>query len=700
MKNKLVVVVCLFLSIGLKGQESMNKKTFLIKREKLVYPALIQPDFNPEILNLEAPTPDGNSAKAYLMRQKIESKIHYSTKKNKPSHNTNFIKSGNTPLIGMSFEPFRVNFVGTVLPITAGIPSDNTLAISNDGIIVVGMNSVLYAYDTKGDSAYFPEYQIHLRALINGFTSSSYYDPKLAYDPNYDRFVLTFLKDNTPDKSEVIMCFSSTNNPNDPWYVYYLPGNPLDNNRWTDFPCLALTNDKIFYTANLIIPNEPWQIGFDGSIIWEMDKEACFNGEEDINAVLYSDIKFENRFIRNLHPVNGENGIADELVLLSNRNFDIENDTLFYLRLIDGELDIKALKADLPYGVPPNGRQFDTDISDPTKGLQTNDARVLGAVQFEDEIQFVANSIDPSTGFSAVYHGVISDIYSDTPSVSGRLISDSEKDYAYPNIVASGNESCDREVIIGFNYTSPTHFPGIASVHVNNDRVQSSVLIVKEGYNYVDRLPGGYERWGDYFGLQRKYNEPNKAFSFGYLALLSKSNSGFCAELQSPDSTRLQLSFSLVEDKEICQQEVIVEVVNGTPPFTYYWDNENQASTYNQKANLCAGDTVHVWVVDAKGCSTEGKYRIPFGFYSEDANVYPNPVNDIAAAQFQLNEDKVVRVELFDQSGRLVHVLVEKEAKKGLNEFIFSMTPLASGLYTVVISSSNEVLHQFKVIKM
>jgi len=698
MKYLLAIISLFNFTILIVAQQDYKKSFFAVKREKIVSPRLIQPDFESDIYNLEAPVPDGASAKSFLLRQKIASKAYYESYKGQTEVYQQ-LKNDGMPIIGKAFEPKRVNPVGTVLPLSAGIPSDNTLAISNDGIVLMAMNSLVYAYDLNTDTNHFEEYIITLRNFVDGGVSNSYYDPKLLYDPSVDRFILTFLKDSDPASSEVLMCFSSTNDPNDPWYVYELPGNPLENNRWTDFPCLSVTNDKVYYTANLIIPDVSWQVGFDGSIIWEMDKAAAFNGDLDIQATLYHDIKFNNQFVRNLHPVNGAEGVADELVLLSNRNFDIENDTLFYITLNNGDLSVNALKTSLPYGVPPNARQLDTDLSDPTNGLQTNDARVLGAIKFDDEIQFVGNSINPETGYSAIYHGVIQHTNSANPIVSGKLIADPIMDFGYPNIAFSGNEACDREVIIAFDYCSPTHFPGIAAVHINNNRICSPTRFIQEGGNFVNRLPGGYERWGDYFGLQRKFNEEGTVYSFGYLALENNSNSGYFAELFSPDSTRLEVFLELSNSSGVCDNDISATFLNSEEPIQYFWNESDIASSASVFKGACAGDTVHLRAVDNRGCEVENWFRVPFAPTNAGINVYPNPVSDIAAAKFTLDQDAQVRAELYDGAGKLVSVLIDRKAKKGLNEFVFNTSSLAQGMYAVAIFADGKMIQRFKVVK-
>lgn len=687
-----------FLSLSLLSfsvyAQNFNKSAFNIEKKRTVNPREIVPDFNPTITHLEAPNPDGNSSKSYLLQQKRASRDYF--KNFKPESSNLILKTNEQIGVGTTFIPTRWTPIGTSFPLYGGIPSDNTLAVSNDDIVMVSMNSLVYAHDLKEDTAVFENYQINLRSFVGGSMNSFYYDPKLIYDPVEDRFVLVLLKDNTPASSEVIVCFSTTSDPRDPWNIYSLPGNPLNNNRWTDFPAISLTHDKLYFTGNLIVPDEPWQTGFDGSVIWEMDKTAGFSGESSLNATLYDDIKYNDTFIRNLHTVQGGDGNANTLFLLSNRNFDVQNDTIFFLELTDGNLYIEPLITDVPYGVPPNARQVDTDTSDAENGLQTNDARVLGAVIIDDEIQFVGNTVNPETGFSAIYHGVVSNIY-DSPSVTGTIIGDSIKDFGYPNIAWSGNEPCDREVIIGFNHSSYTDFPGVSAVFCNNDRAYSEVLEVQQGQNYVDRLPGGYERWGDYFGLQRKFNAESTTYAFGYLAMENKRNSGFCAELFSPDTTTIHLNFSVQKPQNYCNNTIEAEVVSGLPPYTFVW-NDGPETNDNTFSGLCANDTVFCSVTDARGCTSTTKYVVPISPL-ENGNIYPNPTTDEAAVQFEVSADTKITATLYDDNGRLVKEISTLPAKKGLNEFSFSLQPLSAGVYTLILAEGDNIIESLKLVK-
>jgi len=694
----LTLLAAFIFAFGLKAQHTSKTQTFQLEKKSDFNPKELKPDdFSAQLIHLEAPSPDGPSYRSFLMRQKIASRSFYQDKLGKEDQLKN-LRSVPEPIINdAGFIPTRRLSNGNVQTLIAGIPSDNTCAISKAGIVLIGVNSHIYAYDTQGDSALFPNHSIPLNEVFSSTpTLANFYDPKVLYDPEFDRFVLTFLRGNTPVTSRVIMCFSSTNNPADPWYVYELPGNPLDNNRWTDFPCLSITPDKVYYTANLIIPNVSWQVGFDGSIIWEMDKAAAYSGQSDIQATLYHDIKYEDRFVRNLHPVNGADGTAPELILLSNRNFDIENDTVFFVSLQNGQVDVQALRTDLPYGVPPNARQSDTDTSDPTLGLQTNDARVLGAILFDDEIQFVANSINPNTGFSAIYHGRIT--WSDGYVVTGALLADDVKDLAYPNIAWSGNESCDREVIINFLYSAPDVFPGSGVVYMDNERNYSDMKIIKEGDNIVDRLPGGYERWGDYTGLQRRFDKPGSVYSFTYHALPDKRNIGFGVEILSPDSSAMHVQLALTNEPVVCGNYITPMVQGGVSPFSYFWNNATEP-TGSIFGPFCLSESITCTVVDARGCSETVTFVSSFDVPEGELTIFPNPNTDYFTALFSLEAVAVVEANLYDSAGNLVTELIIKEAQPGLNQLTFSTVTLAQGVYHLVVFSNGKKIHQEKVIK-
>jgi hypothetical protein len=668
-----------------------------IRKVARINPNALQPDFNPQLNNLERPLPDGESVRSYILRQKIESRKRFPIRINGTKSRSNDSVPAAAPRILYDWGMKRVLNNGAQFSIQGGIPNDNTLAVSDSGIVLAGINSSLYGWNIPDSTRVFTNFTTSLATLGGGGPADSFYDPKIIYDEEADRFILVFLKNFDPQTNGYMVCFSTSNDPTDDWNVYFIDGNPLDNNRWTDFPAISITEDELFITGNLIVPDVSWQVGFDGSVIWQVSKEDGYSGADTLNHRVFTDIRYNGRFIRNLHPVQGARGVTAEQYFMSNRNFDVQNDTVFVLKMLskldeEQNLDIKALRTDLPYGMPPNGRQADTDTSDATGGLQTNDARVLAAVYYDEKIQYVANCINPETGLSCIYHGFVQDPGGET-TIRGRYIADSHLDFGYPNIALCGNEYCEPEAMIGFNYAAPDSFPGVAMVYFSNDSLYSDLKIIKAGENYVDRLPGTYERWGDYFGLQRWHARTNEAVLVGYYGLNTRGNGSWLAHVQSPDTTKLIATIRINEGNQPCSARAVADISGGTPPYALTW---NTGTNSDNLSNVCDGQTIRVSVSDARGCTFSDS--LVYKASASVTGIFPNPSSTSFTMRFSLEDNRRINASVYDLSGRLVARILERDAKKGLNELNFSTEPLADGMYNVLIESGNEILKSERLI--
>ena len=535
------VLALFLLSTTALFAQSMQQKRISIEYAGAFDPRSSNPGVISFLYPTGAPVPGGEGYKSFLAAQKATQDYRNfpaSTARNKTTTNP-------APTAGYGTSIYRLTPQGNPFDFSGGIPNDNAMAISKDGILCAAVNSVFWAQDIHTGNLVMPSPVglFNLRQMASGSSFENYYDPKLIYDPTHDRFVLVFLKDNDAANSKIIVCFSSTNNPADPWHVYRLDGNPMDNNRWTDFPAVALSETGVVITGNLIIPNVSWQVGFDGSVIWHLDKLAGFSGE-NIMATVYTQIKHNGRLVRNLHAVRGHDNISDRLQFLSNRNFDLQNDTIFLVTLNEGDadttVDVQALVTNLPYGVPPNGKQGDTDTSDATKGLQTNDGRVLGAIQKDDWIQFVSTTAHGNNANAGIYHGFIANLAS-APKVTGRILWDPVRDLAYPNITWTGVHPTQIQCLIGFNFSSIDGHPGMGAVLIGNDTTFSDPIDLKNGTTYVDRHSDSYERWGDYFAVQPMFDDngeliSSEAWMAGFYGDGSNQNRTFISQVFSNDT--------------------------------------------------------------------------------------------------------------------------------------------------------------------
>ncbi|MBU1718200.1 MAG: hypothetical protein KKA07_03915, partial [Bacteroidetes bacterium] len=490
----LISLVCLLMMRPAGAQTlKYSQQALQFERTKEINVSSIRTDWFVSFRNLEKPLVGNNGYKRMLEAAKLEISRRYPrrTDRYSPSY-TNF--TTDTPIVHRNFE-------GNVF--SNSVPNDNTMAISNSGKLVSAINTNIRFYDIALDSL---EATISLTAFSDTLQlNNSQYDPKLIYDPSEDRFIIVYLAGNKDSTSNIIVGFSTSPDPTQTWNLYYLPGNPLNDTSWSDYPAIGLTGDELFITMNLLENEGEWQTAFKQSVIWQVNKFDGYAGTT-LNTLLWTDIVFGGTNIRNMHPVRGGSQLyGPDMYFLSNKNFAIQSDSIFMIH-IDGnisgtpQLTVDLLHSDVAYGMPPVARQ--TGIHT----LETNDARMLGAFIENSNIQFVFNCVDTTTGFAGFYHGVISDV-GGANTVSGNIISDTLLDFGYPNIAYCGDGAGDNRSVITFNHSGTAEYPGFSAMYYNGSGVFSKYTMIARGNTYINVLSGAYERWGDYSGIQRKYNE-------------------------------------------------------------------------------------------------------------------------------------------------------------------------------------------------
>ena len=454
-----------------------------------------------------APMPVMRSTK---VKEIIDSQRKRTSIKNKSSYLST--PEGLMPTINSSFNGKPIGM--------AGVPNDNTMAISNDGFIVSAINTTVTILNEQGERLGFK--------TLYGMTAGQlglldrYYDPKVIYDPLSDRFILVFLEGSTSSDTRIVVGFTETNDPTQTWNFYALNGRPLGGSTWSDYPIIAHNKTDLFITVNLLRDNESWQEGFVESFIWQVNKQDGYDGNEELRQNLFSGINFNNKPVWSICPVQpGFNFDQDNMYFLSVRPDAESNDTLFLHEVnnttISGEAQhqLRVLTTDTPYGVPPTAYQ-------PVVGfrLQTNDTRVLSAVYHDNTIHYVQSSILTDDIRSGVYHGVISSM-NGIPEVKGKIISSNELDFAYPSIAFAGETELDNQsMLITFSHVGENDYAGTSAVYHNKieglESIYSDVVRIKSGDSLINTFVADtIERWGDYTDIQRKYNEPGVVWLCG-----------------------------------------------------------------------------------------------------------------------------------------------------------------------------------------
>lgn len=485
--------------------------------------------WNASILSLEVRDYMGNPDKLFLMQQKQKVASLYPVKKS-----TSPKKSGTipAPIINTGFDGNQFN---------NSVPLDNYLAVSDSNKIVSVSNVQFRVYSTDGTSLLNKTLAQFCQPAGLGGINNGKFDPKVIYDPIEDRFIAVVLNGFNSMYSKIIVAFSQTNDPTGVWNFYVLPGNPFNDTTWFDYPALNITENELFITGNQIKENVSWQLGFKQTVIWQIRKKEGYAGLPLVTN-LWDSIAYNGRKIRNLHPVKGGSAIQGPgQYFLSNRNFDIQNDTLFILHINDTidapglALTIDMTHTDKAYGVPPHGRQ---------KGINryaaTNDGRILAAFYENGKIQFASNCIDTSNGRSGIFFGIISGVDNQNYSITSTIISVDTLDFGYPNLSWVGEGTLGSQSILSFEHTGENRFPGISTLFYA-DGEYSDIITVKEGVGNLIVLSDTIERWGDYLGSQPVYNRNGKIWIAGTYGNASNRHQTWIAQLDNPYGTETSI---------------------------------------------------------------------------------------------------------------------------------------------------------------
>ncbi len=631
--NTLFYSLFLFNILGVSAQVSnlsFEKKEILVSKKGMTNIADIQNDFYPSLELLDVPMPGGSYYNDHL--QETKNKNNDKLKNQFLETNSLKIELSESPTIGLSFEGNQAT----------SIPNDNALAISNSGWLVSVVNSTIYMKNVNNLEE--TPYEISLSAFSESLgTYLKTYDPRIVYDQEEDRFILLFLNGYNSQASNIIVAFSESNNPTQNWSLYEIPGDPFDDERWTDYPMMTVNKNELFISANLIKDGENWQSGYTKTVIWQINKYRAYSGKNNLNIMIWDQNYTENQNpIRNAIPVKGGLGLTGpNQYFLSNKNFATSNDSIFLIELTNplgsenAEIKIDVLKSNALYGLPQNIKQKGS-----IRNLLTNDGRILAAIIQDHKIHFVSTSIADGSDKTGIYHGIIENLSSENKEINAQLITDPQLNLAYPNLSYAGLQSGDNEFIITFGHASPEHFAGHSMVLFDNGSY-SKISIIKEGENAIGiSQHTGNERWGDYTGSQLQYNKPGNVWTVGTYGKANNKRGTWIAQLISPKAATLHTDLD-------------TNIEN--------WET-NQES-FNKKIRS-----------------------------------YPNPARDFVYLEFEMFSPEVLNFELYNNQGILINKILNQEAKTGVNQFKFSTNSLNSGLYFLKINNKSKTLVNRKII--
>jgi len=540
-------------------------------------------------------------------------------------------------VIPMVYSSFESN-----LPLE-GTPPDNSIAISNAGIIVSAINSNLVYFNTKGEKLYSKTFYDF---LADENMSGKLYDPQVYYDSRVDRFIFVLLHGSHSSNSTVIACFSKTSNPMDGWNIYYIKTTDMHAsfyNKWFDFPKIGVSNDELFITGNIFKDdvNE-----FSESVIIQIDKNTAYQAKS-MSWKLWNNLQdgdYGTPF--SLLPVSwGKQGsYGPGIYLLSNKNTG--NSTVVYLYDLTAKLNdnpkLVAYKIAISkYDLAGDAIQkYVSPASNPGL-LNIGDCRIQNAFYQISNGQGIIHFVFHSE-YNYAYNGInYNRLNVPNLTIVSKSYGASNMDFSYPAIASASPEgSMKKDVIIAFLASSSDFYPEIRVIHCDDDMNFSSSTIVKEGETYVNILMG-MERWGDYTGIARKHNtSAPRIWISGCFGGNIRDNSTM-------------------------------------PPIS----KNNQFRTW-------------IAEVSQSTVSSDDISEMPV----PKVHLYPNPVRDRLALEFTMEEKGFLEVEIWDMTGRLIKKLYSDYAPAGSVHLSFNKEALGQGTYLLQVKTGQKIITHEKIL--
>ena len=382
-----------------------------------------------------------------------------------------------------------------------GTPPDNSMAVSNGGIIVSADNATMEIYDGDAADPYLSILTSHYDFFnfLSPPPTGNIYDPKVLYDSGSDRFIYMILHGTSSAQTELLICFSQSNNPNqDGWWVYRIQANPGHPGSWFDYPNIAVSNNELYISGNMF--TDAGQNS--GNVVFQIEKNACYQGG-NINYQYWSNIVGQgNETAFTIVPLSwGQQGnygpgvlmVANETSEPSDRImvFDLTNDMSSSNETINA-YDANTSSFDVGGYAAQSGSNILLDIGD---------NRIQNGFYMEGVIHLVFTG-DIGQGWNGIHYKRIDisdlSVQSKTYGLVGTY------DYCYPAVASSGSTVLDRSVTIGFLRSGQSIFPEFRAVNCDHGMEWSNSTTIKTGEDFVNIGGSSPDRWGDYTGISRR----------------------------------------------------------------------------------------------------------------------------------------------------------------------------------------------------
>jgi PKD repeat protein len=405
-------------------------------------------------------------------------------------------------------------------------PSDNAMAISNDGYIVSLSNSSISFYNAGG--------VVFLNSQSLGqfydFLDLGYFffDPRITYDAEADRFIVVCLYSNSPSTNRVVVSVSASGNPLDGWFTTTIQASEIEAGAWFDYPNLGVSGEDIFISGNMFTSNAV----FTQSVIIQLDKDAFYNNEPTQWEIFgdISDGMGTTAFT--IKPMSSglQSDYESQLYLISTNPY---GGTTFSLYKITGAVESdQSLEV---YSIPTEEYTAAIEASQngTNKKLYTGGVRIRDGFYAEGKVHFV-HTTNFNNGFAGIRYTRIDIENFESYSISYGL---EGFDYAYPSIAAFETTGNQFSVLISCLRSGQSLYPEIQAFKVDKYMNSTNSILIKSGESPISISNNTNQRWGDYTSTVKQFgvDEPTvwvfgcygKDMKFGnFIGEVSLGNNG------------------------------------------------------------------------------------------------------------------------------------------------------------------------------
>jgi hypothetical protein len=413
-----------------------------------------------------------------------------------------------------------------------------------DPIIAAGLNHVMVAinddvriYDKNGNETG----SFDANTFFN--TSDFLFDPKVAFDPWRNRWLVVFLRRNDTSRlAQWSIAISKTSTPTDnrsDWWQYHFNSDPTGD-RWVDYPQVGFTNNAIYLSGYLI----GWTGGLENySMLMVLNKDQIYSGL-GAGRWYWTDMESDGSNDTHLMPLQMWSYGGKDYVMSTKRS---STNKLTVRRITWTGSDWSQQWNNGPSSspevvtVPAYANAPNADQSGTLQSLETMDARLLSGTYYNG-LAYASQTIAynwASAGnrasvrvYRANVSGAASTVTSDTFGAQGW-------DYLYPAI--SHTNAGEAVVVYGRSNSSTPIEIRVTGWQPGAAEVEGGVQ-TKAGESGYQVLIDGRNRWGDYYGAALDPFDDRTVWIIGEYATSSTNWATWITETNYKEQTNITAS--------------------------------------------------------------------------------------------------------------------------------------------------------------